>query len=74
MLIDVSGLAWLKPGLGFQNREPGPNLKACQSPGPGLGSSPACIPYMVIIAESFKMCSRMTTNNEKDWRLKKREK
>jgi hypothetical protein len=59
---DVSGLAWAQSpglglalvGLGFGNPEPGPNSGLAKARGLARAQARAYIPYMVIIADSFK--------------------
>jgi hypothetical protein len=51
--------------LGFGNPEPGPNSGLAKARGLARAQARAYIPYMVIIADSFKRHSR------RHWELKK---
>ena len=63
---DVSGLARAQSpglglalvGLGFGNPEPGPNSGLAKARGLAQAQARAYIPYIVIGAGSFKLCSR----------------
>ena len=52
--LGLKALGLALEGLGFGNPEPGPNSGLAKAPGLARAQARAYIPYMVIIADSFK--------------------